>query len=161
MSLFVERKLDTAFGPVDISITRGEHISVQGQPVVRDSRFNCHLHFWLQPDGTFAVRFVDNPNMTRSWDATKSRSFNESAPKSYFAKVLAEYTQVLNTFLASNPSLLTEAEDADLNRQIGASQAKIDELEEKLEAERRTLAGLRCKVSELNGYDKLEAFPDL
>lgn len=146
MSMFIERKLDTEFGPVEIAITRAEHISVQGQPVVRDTKFNCHLHFWKQADGTYAVRQQDNPKMERAWHAEMKRGdFSKSAPPTYFAKVLAAYTKSVNTFMASNPSLAVEAESEDIERDIGSAEAKVADAQKKLDEANADLDALRAK----------------
>jgi hypothetical protein len=146
MSLFVERKLDTEFGPVEIAITRAEHISVQGQPVVRDTKFNCHLHFWKQTDGTYAVRDEDRPKMERSWfEGMKRGDFSKSAPPTYFAKVLAAYTKSVNDFMASNSELAMQAESDDIEREIGNAQAKVAEAQQKLNEANAALDTLRAK----------------
>jgi hypothetical protein len=146
MSLFVERKLDTEFGPVEIAITRAEHISVQGQPVVRDTKFNCHLHFWKQADGTYAVRQQDNPKMERAWHAEMKRGdFSKSAPPTYFAKVLAAYTKSVNDFMATNSELAVQAESEDIERDIGSAEAKVQAAQEALNAANADLDVLRAK----------------
>jgi hypothetical protein len=145
MSIFVERKLDTAFGPIEIAITRAEHISVQGQPVVRDTKFNCHLHFWLK-DGQYVVRDEDRPNMTRAWvDGMKNSDYSKPAPPTYFAKVLAEYGTVLNAFMGSNRGLAVQAESEDIEREIGTAEGKVTEAREALRKAEEALEVLRQK----------------
>lgn len=146
MSMFVERKLDTAFGGIEIAITRADHISVQGVPVVRDTKFNCHLHFWKQADGSYAVREQDRPNMTRAWvNGMKNSDYSKPAPPTYFAKVLAEYTTVINTFMAQNNGLAVQAESEDIEREIGTAEGKVAAAREALRAAEQALDDLREK----------------
>jgi hypothetical protein len=146
MSLFVERTIDSDYGPIQLAITRAEHISVQGQPVVRDTKFNCHLHFWRQADGTYAVREQDRPNMTRAWvDGMKNSDYSKPAPPTYFAKVLAAYTAAINTFMAQNEGLAVQAESEDIEREIGAAEAKVREAQDKLAEAQGLLDNLRAK----------------
>jgi hypothetical protein len=146
MSLFVERTLDTHVGPIEIAITRAEHISVQGQPVVRDTKFNCHLHFWKQADGTYAVREQDRPEMKRAWvDGMSNSDYNKPSPPTYFAKVLGAYTTALNSFMASNPELAVQAEEQDIEREIGSAEAKVDAAQTALDEANAALNALREK----------------
>lgn len=146
MSLFVERTLDTDVGPVEIAITRAEHISVQGLPVIRETKFNCHLHFWKQVDGTYAVRDQDRPNMTRAWtDGMTNSEYSKPAPPTFFAKVLAAYTTAVNAFMATNPDLAVQAESEDIEREIGAAEAKMQKAQEEFLAATAVLDALRLK----------------
>lgn len=151
MSLFVERKVPTELGEIEIAITRAEHISVQGHPEVRGTKFNCHIHFWRQADGTYAVRNEDRPNMTRAFvEGMSSADFNKSAPPTYFSKVLAAYTEAVNDFMASNPALAVEAENADIEREIGNAESKVSKAQEELSTAKAALDALYAKRQHLN-----------
>lgn len=144
--MFVERTLDTEVGQAQIAITRGNHVSMQGQPVIRDSKFNAHFHFFALPDGTFDLREEDRPSMSRAWkEHDRNLKFHESAPKTYLAKVIAAYKTALNNFLASNPDLLVQAENDDIEREIGSAEAKVEETQKKLDEANKALDALRVK----------------
>jgi hypothetical protein len=145
MSLFVERKLDTDYGTVDIAITAADHISVQGQPVVRDTKFNCHLHFWKQADGTYAVRDKDGPKMERAWlSGMSAAEYSKPAPPTYFAKVLAAYTRSVNDFMADNVALAVEAEDKRLTNDIESEEAKLRAMRKELQEKEEKIKKLRA-----------------
>ena len=144
--MFVERTLDTEVGQIRIAITRGNHVSVEGQPEFRDSKFNAHFHFHAKADGTFDVRDEDRPSMTRAWkEHDRNLKFHEPAPKTYLAKTIAAYRTALNTFLASNQELLVQAEDEDIERDIGAAEAKVADAQTKLNEANAALEVLRAK----------------
>lgn len=143
MSLFVERTLETEVGQIRIAITRAEHVSVEGQPVIRDTKFNAHLHFWRQADGTFDVREQDRPSMSRAWVQGMSNSkFNEPAPKTYLAKVIAAYKAALNAHAQANPTDFVQAEDKDIAREIESATAKVDAARKALEDAQAVLNAL-------------------
>jgi hypothetical protein len=157
MSLFIERKLDTELGPIDIAITRADHISVNGQPVVRDTKFNCHLHFWLQADGNYAVREQDRPSMSRAWvNGMSNADYNKPAPATYFAKVLTAYTKWINYFMASNPELAVQAESEDIEREIGSAQAKVEKARKELSDAVKALAALEAKRRKHMAHSNIE-----
>ena len=144
--MFIERQLDTAYGQIRIAIVRAAQIAVEGTPVIRDTKFHTHLHFWRQEDGTYAVREQDRPNMSRSYtDGMKVSDFSKPAPPTYFAKVLSEYTTVLNAFMRSNSGLANQAESEDIEREIGTAEAKVQEARDKLAEAQGLLDNLRAK----------------
>jgi hypothetical protein len=144
--MFVERTLDTEVGPAQIAITRGNHVSMQGQPVIRDSKFNAHFHFFATADGSFDLREEDRPSMSRAWkEHDRNLRFHESAPKTYLAKVIAAYKTALNNFLASNPDLLVQAENDDIEREIGSAEAAVNKAQEELNTAKAALDALYLK----------------
>lgn len=146
MSLFVERTLDTDFGQIEIAITRAEHISVQGQPVVRGTKFNCHLHFWKQADGSYAVRDQDRPSMSRAWvQGMTVAEANRETPKTYLAKVLAAYAKAINVFMGCNQGLAELAEEQDIEREIGRAEGKLQEAQQKLQEAQDAVNALYAK----------------
>jgi hypothetical protein len=146
MSLFVERKEQTEFGEIEISITRGSHMCVRGEPEIRGTKFTCNLHFWLQPDGTWAVRDQDNPKMERKWAAGMTvRDALKAAPPTYFKKVLDAYTAVVNAFAIASPRLFAEAETSDIDRDIAGAEAKVAEAQQKLTEAKAALDTLYLK----------------
>lgn len=150
MSLFIEREEQTEFGKIEISITRGEHMSVQGTPEIRGVKFTCNLHFWLQPDGTWAVRDQDQPRMDRKWVSGMSvADMRKPAPPTYFKKVLDAYTAVVNAFAIANPKLFVEAETSDIQRDLAAAEAKLQEIDQQ---RRVAVAARDCLRSKLNKH---------
>lgn len=144
--MFVERTLDTEVGEAQIAITRGNHVSMQGQPVIRDSKFHAHFHFFALADGSFDVRDEDRPSMSRAWkEHDRNLNFNHPAPKTYLAKVIAAYKTALNSFLASNPDLLVQAENEDIEREIGSAEAKVSKAQEELDEAKTALEALHLK----------------
>lgn len=146
MSIFVERNLETEVGEIRIAITRAEHISVEGQPEIRGSKFNAHLHFYRQPDGTYDVRDSDRPSMSRAWvNGDSNRKFNEPAPPTYLAKVLAAYRKAVNDHAKAHPEDFAEAEDKDIERDIETATRKVDEARVKLQDAQAELDALYAK----------------
>jgi hypothetical protein len=144
--MFVQRTLDTEVGPVEIAITRAAHVSVQGHPVIRDSKFNAHFHFHAQADGTFDVKEEDRPSMSRAWkEHDRNLKFRDPAPPTYLAKVIAAYKKALNDFLATNPELLVQAEDEDIEREIGTAEGQVNKAQEELKAAKAVLDALYLK----------------
>ncbi len=155
MSLFVERTAETEFGQIEISITRGSHMSVRGEPLVRDTLFNCHLHFWRQADNSWAVRDEDRPNMSRKWENGMSLAdAKKPAPPTYFKKVLEEYTRVVNAFAIANPQLFVEAESADIERDIAHAQSKVEKARTELQEAEKALDYLYLKRNKHTNTEK-------
>jgi hypothetical protein len=144
--MFVQRTLDTEVGPVEIAITRAAHVSVQGHPVIRDTKYNAHFHFHAQPDGTFDVKEEDRPTMSRAWkEHDRNLKFRDPAPPTHLAKVIAAYKAALNAFLATNPELLVQAEDEDIERDIGTAEGKVAAAQKALNEANAALEVLRAK----------------
>jgi hypothetical protein len=144
--MFVQRTLDTEVGPVEIAITRAAHVSVQGHPVLRDTKYNAHFHFHVQADGSFDVKDEDRPSMSRAWkEHDRNLNFRNPAPPTHLAKVISAYKKALNDFLATNPELLVEAEDEDIERDIGTAEGKLHKAKEALKEAQAALDALYLK----------------
>jgi hypothetical protein len=125
MSLFVERKLQSELGEIEIAITQADHISARGKMEVRGAKFDCHLHFY-PCDGVWSTREEDHPSITRAWDADgKNGKFNERAPKTYAAKIMETFTTVIQRFAAENAQLFVEAHDKHIAHEIEHAEAAV------------------------------------
>lgn len=164
MSMFIERTLDTEYGPINIAITRQDHISVQGQPVIRGTKFNCNAHFFRQSDGSYQINEKDTLNMSlsRAWVDGNHHKYGDPAPPTSRAKVLKAFTDALNEFMRKNENLALEAQLEELKRNytsaeqvVKTAKIKLAEAQAASEAAFKALKDFAVEHAEFSGWKTL------
>ncbi len=136
--MYTTFKVPTAFGEIEVTPTDGQHIhcsagsSGKGRLVFREETYYVSIHLGLY--GPSWTLYRDAKGREQSVYIT--RSSNKVVPPSYLKKITEEVIAAVDGYMAHHPTILADAEEADLARKSDKVHAEYEELEKKLQEKR-------------------------
>lgn len=147
-------EISTSFGPVYLSIVRGDYVYVDAAGngkfiMVAGKKYALSLRL-MQRDGRPWELQADAQGNT--WDAVHARKYqcyerNDRMPDSYQAKAVNEILATVSAYLDSHPKQLRQAAVADVNNELASAEKDLVELEAKAAEQRALVSKLRKTLS--------------
>jgi hypothetical protein len=135
--------MDTPIGQVKLAITDANHVSIQGEVVIRGKQVRAHLHVNDYGCGVGFEPSRDQSNPSNSYHAlyaTKVGTVGEYATDAQRKAIIAAFVPAINEFMAAHPELRKAAFDAAQNNAALSIENEITELEKKIVEKRAELA---------------------
>jgi len=135
--------MDTPIGQVKLAITDANHVSIQGEVVIRGKQVRAHLHVndYGCGVGFEPSRDTSNPNNSyHALYATKVGTMGEYATDAQRKAIITAWVPAINKFMSEHPELRKAAFAADQNNAAMSIENDIVELEQKIVAKRAELA---------------------
>jgi hypothetical protein len=146
--------MDTPIGQVKLAITDANHVSIQGEVVIRGKQVRAHLHVNDYGCGIGYEPSRDQSNPSNSYHAlyaTKVGTMGEHATDAQRKAILAAFVPAINEFMAKNPELRQAGADADKNNVANRIEEEIVELEKQLEAKKEELRKVHVSGRQSSG----------
>ncbi len=120
--MFIEFKVLTEFGPVDVTATDAKHVHVsagssgRGRLPYRGDEYYVSIHLGLY-DGVWAL-YRDEHGQPSRTAVSLTRNFGQTAPPSYKKKIVDEILEKVSKYLDEYPETMVEAEQDHLKREF-------------------------------------------
>lgn len=131
--IFVEKH--TPEGNFKFAITSANHVSIQGNVILRGKDYKVHIHLHLQPDGSWANHFVDHEGKTSKIANWVRRNQVDVAPPTVEEKVVKLTNEAWASFVTSSeaPAELAKAEADEASMDVSVVRQKRDAAAKELE----------------------------
>lgn len=127
--------MDTPIGQVKLAVTDANHVSIQGEVVIRGKQVRAHLHVNDYGCGVGFEPSRDQSNPSNSYHAlyaTKVGTCGEYATDAQRKAIIGALVPAINEFMAKHPELRQAGADADKNNTAMRIEEEIVELKKKL-----------------------------
>lgn len=129
MSLYVDRKIQSELGEIQIAVTSIDHISARAEMEVRGIKYNVHNHYHFI-DGEWKFRTErEGISVTGSYNNQSNAHWGKPPAPTVLQKIVDVMTTAVRTYAKANPLDFKEAEDKRLTNEIQSLEAKIAEKE--------------------------------
>lgn len=141
MSLFVERKIPSDLGEIEIAVTRLNHISARANYTVRDCEYSVHGHYFLVNDA-WVLRTDNDISISGTYSQANRNNWDKRPAPTIRQKIVDVMTTAVRAYAKANRNDFPEAEEKRLTNDIASHQAKIAEKQDELEKMQQELASM-------------------